>query len=274
MEEFAVKRIRTMLCLIIGIVMTCVVSAYAATWEDATGPYPTATVGDAGPGNGYTIYRPQTLKPNAHPIAVLCVGSGAHPRNYDALLTSLASHGVVVIASTDPYQSDGSKAIAGVDWLFEQNEMRNSEFYQKLNLAKVLAIGHSAGGNGAMMASTKSTKVTSLLLYAPAVGNANASDLLVPTFFIAGSLDQTVYPDYVKARFQDAKRAHAWYGESADQGHTGFARNLSIQYYTRGWVYTHLFDDTGTARECFYGPNWTFKKASTWKETLRNNSAS
>ena len=268
------NRPRTTLCLIMAILMTYAVSAYATTWEDATGPYPTTTVSDAGPGNGYYIYRPQTLQSNAHPIAVLCVGSGAHPRNYDALLTSLASHGVVVIASTDPYQGDGSKAVAGVGWLLDQNEMRNSEFYQKLMPSKVLAIGHSSGGNGAMMASTKDKKITSLLLYAPAVADANASDLMVPTFFVAGSLDQSVYPDYVKARYQDAKKAHAWYGENAEQGHTGFARNPSVQYYTRAWVYTHLFDDTGTARECFYGPNWTFKEASTWKETLKNNSAS
>jgi predicted esterase len=267
------KIFRTMLCLIIAILMTYAVPAYATTWEDATGPYLTTVVGDTGPDNMYYIYRPQTLRSNTHPIVVLCVGSGSHPKNYAALLTQLASHGVVVIANTDPYQLDGSKASAGVNWLIGQNEISKSEYYQKLIPSRVLAIGHSSGGNGAMWASIKNSKITSLLLYAPALDSANSSDLLVPTFYISGSLDKTVPPDFVKTRYQEATKANAWYGENTDQGHIGFARNTSIQYYTRAWVYTHLFNDSGTARECFYGPNWTFKNASTWSDKLKNNSA-
>lgn len=267
------KCFRTMLRLIMAVLMTCAVPAYAATWEDATGPYAITVVRDTGPENTYYIYRPQTLRPNAHPVAVLCVGSGSHPRNYDALLTSLASHGLIVIASTDPYQSDGVKASAGVNWLMEQNETSKSDYYKKLIPSKVLAIGHSQGGNGAVLASIKNSKITSLLLYAPALELASSPDVLVPTFYIAGSLDTTIPPNLVKARYQDARKATAWYGENTSQGHIGFARNPSVQYYTRAWVYTNLFSDSGTARGCFYGPDWTFKNASTWRDQLKNNSA-
>jgi len=265
--------IRTMLCLITAILMTYAVPAYATTWEDATGPYSTTVVGDTGPDNMYYIYRPQTLRPGTHPIVVLCVGTGAHPKNYDVILTQLASHGVVVIASTDPNQEDGSKASAGLNWIVGQNEISKSEYYQKLIPSRVLAIGHSSGGAGAMWASIKNSKITSLLLYAPAFGSVNSSDLLVPTFLISGSLDKTIPPHFVKARYQEATKANAWYGENTNQGHTGFARNAATQYYTRAWVYTHLLNDSGTAKGCFYGENWTFKNASTWSETLKNNSA-
>ena len=268
------KRCGTLLWLIIANLMMSAVPAYATTWEDATGPYSTTVVMDTGPENGYYIYRPQILTANTHPIAVFGVGSGGHPRDYGSLLPSLASHGIVVIASTSPYQFDGSKAIAGVDWLIEQNEIGTSEYFKTLIPSRVMAIGHSSGGNGAMMASRKNTKITSLLLYAPATDNANASDLLVPTFFISGSLDASVYPNAVKAKYLEATKTNAWYGENANQGHTGFGKNPSVQHYTRAWVYTHLFDDSGTARGCFYGPSWTFKDASTWKETLKNNNAS
>ena len=267
------KHFRTFLWLIIATLMMNAVPADATTWEDATGSYPIAVVADIGPENGYYIYRPQVLTANTHPVAVFCVGSGSHPREYAPLLTSLASHGVVVIASTDPHQSDGAKATSGVDWLIDQNEMEKNEYYKKLIPSRVLAVGHSLGGNGAMMASTRSAKITSLLLYMPSAGNANASALSVPAFFISGSLDGSVYPDAVKARYQQATKANAWYGENANQGHGGFGRNPSVQYYTRAWVYTQLFDDSGTARAAFYGPNWTFKDASTWKEVLKNNSA-
>jgi dienelactone hydrolase len=266
------KIFRTMLFLIIAILMTYAVPAFATTWEDATGPYSTTVVGDTGPDKMYYIYRPQTLRSSTHPIVVLCVGTGAHPKNYDVLLTQLASHGVVVIASIDPYQEDGSKASAGVNWIVGQNEISKSEYYQKLIPSRVLAIGHSAGGAGAMWASIKNSKITSLLLYAPVFGSVNSSDLLVPTFFISGALDTTVPPHFVKARYQEATKANAWYGENTNQSHTGFGRNTSIQYYTRAWVYTHLFNDSGTARGCFYGPDWTFKGASYWSDKLKNNS--
>ena len=260
-----------MLRFIMAALMAYAVPACAAAWEDATGPYATTIVGDTGPESTYYIYRPQTLRLNAHPVAVFCVGSGSHPRNYDAVLMSLASHGVVVIASTDPYQWDGSKASTGVNWLIEQNEVDKSDYYQKLIPSKVLAIGHSVGGNGAMLASIKNSKITSLLLYAPSLELANSPDLSVPTFYIAGSLDTTIPPNLVKARYQDARKATAWYGENTNQGHIGFARNPSVQYYTRAWVYTHLFSDSGTARGSFYGPDWTFKNASTWRDQLKNN---
>lgn len=247
--------------------------AYATSWEDPTGPYSTTVVADAGPGGKYYIHRPQRLRSNSHPIAVLLVGTGAHPRNYDALLAQLASHGVVVIADSDRYQADGSKASAALNWLLEQNEVSSSEYLHKLIPSKVLAIGHSSGGTGAVLASIGNPRITSLILYAPALGLARPADLSVPTFVISGSLDTTITPDDVRAKYQQMTKANAWYGEKEKQSHTGFATNPSIQYFTRAWVYTQLFDDSATARGCFYGPNWTFKNASTWKETLKNNSA-
>lgn len=263
--------LRTMLRFIIAVLMTYAVPLWAAAWEDATGPYATTVVSDTGPENAYYIFRPQTLRSDAHPVAVFCVGSGSHPRNYDALLTSLASHGVIVIASTDPYQGDGNKASAGVNWLMAQNGTGKSDYHQKLISSKALAIGHSLGGNGAMLASIKNSKITSLLLYAPSLDLANPPELLVPTFYIAGSLDTTIPPGFVKARYQDTSKAPAWYGENIHQSHIGFARNPSVQYYTRAWVYTQLFGDSGTARGSFYGPDWTFRNASTWRDQLKNN---
>ncbi|MEI7504484.1 MAG: tetratricopeptide repeat protein, partial [Paludibacter sp.] len=81
-------------------------------------------------------------------IAYYRLSLEAHPQNYDVLFTQLASHGVVVIASTDPNQEDGSKASTGVNWIVGQNEISKSEYYQKIIPSKVLAIGHSSGGAG------------------------------------------------------------------------------------------------------------------------------
>jgi len=265
--------LKAMLCVTMTLLIASAMPVDAATWEDTTGSYSTTVLADTGPEKSYYIYRPKTLKSNTHPIVVFCVGSGSHPKNSAALLSQLASHGVIVIAGTDPYQEDGSQASFGVNWLISQNEISKSEYYQKLIPSRVLAIGHSKGGNGALLASIKNPNITSILLYAPALDTANSSDLVVPTFYISGSLDQTVPPHFVKARYEETTKTNAWYGENTNQRHIGFGSNASIQYYTRAWTYTHLFNDAGTARGCFYGPDWTFKNASAWNEKLKNNSA-
>jgi len=261
-----------LLRFIATICLTYAIPALATTWEDATGPYATTVVANAGPEHAYYIYRPATLKPGSHPIAVLCPGSGVSPSAYDPLLAELASHGVIVIADSSASPDDGSKASAAVNWLLEQNETSGSEYFGKLMPSKVLAIGHSMGGTGAVSAAILNSRIKSVLLYAPSLSVGRSAELSVPTFFIAGSLDNSETPAYVKARYQETTKANAWYGEASNQGHTGFVRNSTVQYFTRAWVYTHLFDDSGTARGCFYGPNWSLQNAPNWKEALKNNS--
>lgn len=255
------------------ILLTCAIPAFATTWEDAAGPYSTTVVASAGPDHAYYIHRPATLKPGSHPIAVLCVGSGAAPKDYDPLLAELASHGVVAIADSSASPDDGSKASAAVNWLIEQNETNGSEYFGKLMSSRVLAIGHSAGGRGAVSAAILNPKITSVLLYAPALLTGRSAELSVPIFFVSGSLDDRQTPDEVKARYRETTKANAWYGEASSQGHTGFVRNSSVQYFTRAWVYAHLFDDSGTARGCFYGPSWSLQNAPNWTEALKNNGA-
>jgi predicted esterase len=188
------------------------------------------------------------------------------------LLTELASHGLVVIADVDSCREDGTKAAAAVEWLLTQNEASGSEYFGKLMTSRVLVIGHSSGANGAIAASLKNPKITSLLLFAPALSSAQPAAIAVPTFYLSGSLDTTVPPELVKAAYRDTK-ANAWYAEREQQRHIGFAANPAVALFTRAWVYTQLFGDAGTARKCFYGPDWTLGKATGWKETLRNHSA-
>jgi dienelactone hydrolase len=266
------KRLASMLAFLCVVAsLSCPVAA--ATWEDLNGPHATVLVAQAGPAGEYYIRRPGRLDPDAHPVAVLLAGANSHPKSYDGLFTELASHGVVVIAHSSPDQGDGTKANAALNWLLEQNELGTSEYFHKLNPSRILAIGHSAGGNGAVLASIQNPRITSVLLYAPSLSLATPTELRVPTFFIAGALDGAVTPDDVKARFEQASKAPAWFGISENQGHTGFGTNSAVQYYTRAWVYTHLFDDAGAARRCFYGPGWTLEKAPGWKQALKNGAA-
>jgi dienelactone hydrolase len=245
----------------------------AAPWEEPAGPHATVLFAQAGPAGEYYIRRPEKLALNAHPVAVVLGGWGSHPKAYEALFAELASHGVIVIAHSSSDQGDGTKANAALSWLLEQNEVGSSEYFRKLIPTRVLAIGHSAGGNGAVLASIQNPRISSVLLYAPALSLDSPTELRAPTFFIAGALDGAVPPADVKARYDLATKAPAWFAVSENQGHTGFARNSAVQYYTRAWLYAHLYDDAGSARACFYGPEWTLQRASGWKEAVKNSNA-
>lgn len=266
-------RFASMLAMIPAVLVIYVTTVGAATWEDLAGPHATVLNAQAGPAGEYYIRRPVKLNSSAHPVAVLLVGSNSHPKRYDALLSELASHGVIVVAHSSSDQGDGTKANLALNWLLEQNEVSTSEYFHKLIPSRVLAIGHSSGGNGAVLASIQNQRITSVLLYAPSLSLATPTELRVPTFFIAGALDGAVTPEEVKARYQQATKAQAWFGVSENQGHTGFGTNNPVQYFTRAWVYTQLFDDAGSARGCFYGPEWTLNRAPGWKETLKNSAA-
>jgi dienelactone hydrolase len=203
------NRPASMLAFITAVLVTCASPVGATTWEDMAGPHPTVLIERAGSAGEFYIRRPEKLSSNSHPVAVVLVGSFSHPQDYDGLFKELASHGVVVIAHSSSYQGDGSEANAALNWLLEQNEVSTSEYFHNLIPSKVLAIGHSSGGNGAVLASIQNPRITSLLLYAPALSSANLAELRVPTFFIAGALDGAVTPDNMRAKYQQVTKAPA-----------------------------------------------------------------
>jgi dienelactone hydrolase len=272
-KESSMQRLGLIPAFVAALTLTFAAVVHAATWEEQAGPQKTVLISEAGPAGDYYIRRPEKLSVNAHPVAVLLVGWGSHPKRYDALLDELASHGVVAIAHSSSDQGDGTKANAALNWLLEQNEISASEYFHKLIPSRILAIGHSAGGNGAVRASIHNPRITSVLLYSPSLSLDTPVELRVPAFFIAAALDGAVPPAEVKGRYELAIKAPAWFGVSENQGHTGYVTNSTVQYYTRAWVYTQLYDDTGSARNCFYGSEWTLQRAPGWSEALKNGNA-
>ncbi len=112
-------------------------------WTD--GPYTARTVTGSGPGNAYTLFRPEELAPGGVPNPIITWGNGAatNPALYPAL-PHLASHGFVVIAADTPFVN-GEILRSGIDWLLEQNQDPASQFYQKLDPDNVASMGYSLG---------------------------------------------------------------------------------------------------------------------------------
>lgn len=150
------------------------------------------TVGDGGSGlykavlmgdpalPTHTIYRPHDLKPFGAslkmPIVAWanggCRNSSGEFRNF---LTEVASHGFLVlaigpagnaVASGSEAAGNGSKSsqlLDAVDWATRENGRSGSEYFGKIDTAKIAVMGQSCGGLQAMEVSTDPRVSTTVL---------------------------------------------------------------------------------------------------------------
>ncbi|MFI5719313.1 hypothetical protein [Nocardia sp. NPDC051750] len=105
-------------------------------------------------GDSFDIWYPADLGANGvvHPVITWGNGTMAHPREYEYLLSHLASWGFVVIAADRTDTGTGVQMLDAVRYLTEQNNEPGSVFHGRLDTAAVGATGHSQGGLGAINA--------------------------------------------------------------------------------------------------------------------------
>lgn len=270
------KNVKQSVVLLLSLGFMLYAAAAKAAFSDVTGPYPVTTLSNVGPNGAYYIFRPTTLYNNTHPLAVFCVGTNGSPTNGSTLFTSLASHGIVVIAGTNPNQRDGTEAIDGIEWLISQNTTVGSPYYGKLDTSKVLAFGLSQGGNAALWTAIKDPNITTVIAMAPGATPAQApkappASIEVPILYISGGGDRTVRAENVLAQYNANVGSSAWYACKKYVVHTGILLNTYVDYYIRAWVYTHFYNDAA-ARAKFYGTSWGLKTDTNFKDQRKNNS--
>lgn len=172
----------------------------------------------------HTIYRPQDLsKAGKLPVVLFgnggCSNSSAGYQNY---LNEIASRGYLVIAN-GPFLSPGStlsvedqnkkttsqQLIDALDWLTAQSKDKSSVYYQKIDLKKVAAAGHSCGGLQALEVSGNPRIKTTLVLNSgvlngpppsnitglPRIGKDQLKSLHAPALYIIGDSTDIAYPN-------------------------------------------------------------------------------
>jgi hypothetical protein len=97
----------------------------------------------------YTVFRPACFKQGEkYPVITWANGTCGLVAGYAPLLASLASHGFVIVASnstwTNTVPTDGVQ-LRALDFAEALNADPNSVFYQRLDMTKVGAMGHSQG---------------------------------------------------------------------------------------------------------------------------------
>ena len=95
--------------------------------------------GSGADGEGILAYPTHmTTNPDQkHAVVIWGPGGGTAPSAYEGMIRRLASHGFVVLAlSSSP--GDGSKAIAAMNWLDDQNKNAASPLFGKLDMNTVI----------------------------------------------------------------------------------------------------------------------------------------
>ncbi len=152
----------------------------------------------------YTVYRPATWP--AGPIPVITWGNGtcAQPEGYGALLRYVASYGFFIVAANSREVSAGTPMLHALDYAKAANADSTSPYYQKLDLTKVGAMGHSQGGMATVSAATDS-RVQDVIIF-------NAADSCTKPFLaISGDKDITGFtPSTMASAADSAPAPGAW----------------------------------------------------------------
>ena len=96
-------------------------------------------------GGGVLCYPKQLSNTKKHGVILWGPGGGSSPNDYEGIIRRLASHGFVVVATSE--SPDGTnRGIPALDWLAKKNTTPGDVLYGKLDMTKVGASGHSMGG--------------------------------------------------------------------------------------------------------------------------------
>jgi hypothetical protein len=134
----------------------------------------------------YTVYRPASWPEGPIPVITWGNGTCAQPEGYGALLRYVASYGYFVVAANSRWVGAGTPApmLHALDYAAAANMDSTSPYYQKLDMTKVGAMGHSQGGSATATAASDS-RVKDVIIF-------NAVDSGVAKPYLSASADMDI----------------------------------------------------------------------------------
>ena len=258
----------------------CTVGAWPAADPAMRGPFATVTEENVGPAAGvgvdggaapmFTMFRPMDLRQSGlcHPVITWGNGTGSTPTLYRALLTHLASHGFVIIASNSTNVAQGTPPpmLAGVTWVLEQNADPNSVMYQRIDTTHIGGTGHSQGG----FATTTAGGDARITTIAPLCGAQTQRNLSGPAFLFCGGMDTTVPCSNIMNAYNGISNQPVMLASYLAADHANwitFGSSSSVkpvEVATTAWMRVHLMGDTAL-RGRFYGASCTLCQDSAWQ---------
>jgi len=216
----------------------------------------------------FNVYRPATLG-SCHPIILWGNGHTDNPEpnppsclaanycgDYKTMVTQLASHGFVVIASLSTIVSQVDPAtglrpqLVGMNWIVQQNDDSTSPYYHHLDTSRIGATGHSEGG----MATSTIGSDPHILAIATMAGATSTPNLHGPALFLCGGQDTTVPCSNIQKAFDAITTTPVMLEENPTASHGSWIGSIKDPYQVAvtAWMRVHLMDDTAN-RTMFYG---------------------
>jgi hypothetical protein len=200
-------------------------------------------------GNGHTD--------NPEPNPPLCLASN-YCGDYKTILTQLASHGFVVIASLSTIVSQVDPAtglrpqLVGMNWILQQNDDPTSQYYHHLDTDHIGAVGHSEGA----MATSIIGSDPHVLAIATMAGATSTPNLHGPALFLCGGADTVVPCSTIQKAFDAITTTPVMLEENPTASHGSWIGSIQDPYQVAvtGWMRVHLMGDTAL-RSTFYGPS-------------------
>lgn len=262
----------------------------------APGPFSDAKMfKNVGPNENYTMFRPDASLGRdgfKHPLVSWGNGITTTPQFYREMLTLVATHGFVIIATNDTTVEEAA-VVAGLDWLAEQN--KSGDMAGKLDTSREATIGYSWGGGASIDAAKRDAVLCTVSLHGMPPRRDDAfttmhAPLLLTTStgdeFVTAS--EYVTPNYEKSTVQ------TFYGTLGDSsaGHLYIAENNTDSALICGggallgtfgscggateeramliaWLRLWVYGDQG-AKKYFYGNDCLLCK-SPWTTPQRKN---
>lgn len=122
--------------------------------------YQTKTGWDGGAVLSYPEKLSDTQK---HGVVIWGPGGGGKPEDCEGIIRKLASHGFVVVGIKES-PGNATQGKASIDWLEKKNKDPNDPLYNKLDMTKVGAGGHSMGGLEAEQLLIQDSRVITAML--------------------------------------------------------------------------------------------------------------
>jgi hypothetical protein len=199
----------------------------------------------------YTVYYPKDMaEGQLYPLLSWANGTCAKTTGYDALLSHLASHGFIVVATNSRYTAGGKFQLRAVDYITKENETPNSPLYKHVDTKQIGVFGHSQGGGSTWSAAADPRVKTSVVLNAGGGGTRPT-----PSYFVTGDKDLAPSASLSAAQAQSAAaaiRLHKIEG-AAPAGHITLMKEPErVNPSVTAWFRYHLMADP-VGRSWFVG---------------------
>jgi hypothetical protein len=211
----------------------------------------------------YTLYHPKNMvEGQLYPVLSWANGTCAKTNGYDALLTHVASHGFIVIATNSRYTGSGKFQLRGLDYIEAENAREGSPLYKHVDTAKVGLFGHSQGGGSTGAASGDPRVKSSVLMH-----GGGGSMLHAPGLFLTG--DGDLNPSGVRSNY-NAVNGPAAFGSLKMSDHiTMMKEPMRMAPEVAAWFRYTLLDDA-VAKKWYVGADCLLCTDSEWAFAQKN----